>query len=205
MDSNIIMVCICYDKEKYQQIMEGINTNTKIANLLRNTSVTSNEFTYTKDGDLNIYQILTDLKFSTTCLYNEIIQFHFYTYEKCSRNTFSVLRTLAYNHLCFGEKINKLNSIKHLGQFTLTYDTLMNPELSYAWCVNHNLYITSNCDNYQDILDILYKTMLPTELCLIILTYLNKQINFNITCYKSRCEYVHNKPYGFLCNPCLII
>ena len=202
MDSNIIMVCICYEKENYQQIMEGINTNKKIANLLRNTSVTSNEFTYTKDGDLNIYQILTDLKFSTTCLYNEIIQFHFYTFEKCSRNKFSVLRTNAYNHLCFGEKIN---NIKKLCHFTLTYDTLIMNSSSYAWSVNHNLYITSKCDNYQEILDILCETMLPTELCLIILTYLNKQINFNINCYKSRSEYVHNKPYAFLCNPSLII
>ena len=58
-------------------------------------------------------------------------------------------------------------------------------------------------DNYEEIISILHD-YLPLELCLIILNYLQKNINFTIYCYYS-INYGSNKLQGFLCNPSLMI
>lgn len=204
MESNdkLVMISITYLKKNTNLINYNIKNNKNISNIITKVSIVSNEFTHIHEDNIDIYQILTDLKFSINCYVNQVLQFHFYSFKNIP--DFKLVKLGIYKNLCVGKPLN--NNIDKICNFTLTYDTLMNNYniKAIGWAIPISNYSILKCKNHNEILAILQKTNLPTELCLIILDYLKKTINFNINCHYSNDFYSKN-PHGFLCNPTLII
>ena len=59
----------------------NLNHNIYITNIINRVATVSNEFTHVHEDYIDIFQILTDLKFSINCYINENLQFHFYRFK----------------------------------------------------------------------------------------------------------------------------
>ena len=201
-DNKIVMISISYYRENKNLINSNIKEHKDISDIITRASIVSNEFTHTHEDNIDIYQILTDLKFSITCYPNEILQFHFFKYQNSL--DFMDVRNNTYLHLCRGDALG--NNINTLCHFTLSYDTLMEnyKRIRYGWMVPQFTYDKFKCNHYDEILKVLQQTILPTELCLIILDYLQKIINFSINCHYSN-TFNSNTIYSYHCNPCIVI
>lgn len=201
--SKICMICIKYDKSNKQLIQEKIKNNQDITQYITKVSIVSNEFVHISENNIHIYQILSDIQFSINCFQNEVLEFHNYIYQ--NQPNFKNVRNIIYNNLCLGYKLK--DNISKLCNSDLSYKTLIdifkNNNLNLRESFPCSFNYVRNIEHYDEILNILH-TELPIELCLIILKYLQKNINFNIYCYYS---IIHssNKIQGFLCNPSLII
>ena len=201
-DDKLLMISITYLKKNTNLINYNIKNNKYISNIITKVSIVSNEFTHVHEDYIDIFQILTDLKFSINCYANEALQFHFYSFKNLP--DFKLVKKYVYNYLCLGKPLS--NNINKLYNFTLTYEKLMNnySEKKLAWAIPITSYEIKKNKNHNEILDILQKTNLPTQLCLIILEYLKKYITFSINCHYT-CDYQSNYLHVFLCNPTLII
>ena len=199
-DDKLVMISITYLKKNTNLINYNIKNNKYIANIITRVSIVCNEFTHVHEDYIDIFQILTDLKFSINCYDNECLQFHFYSFKNLP--DFKLVKKYVYNYLCLGKPLSNIN---RLCNFTLTYEKLMNnySEKSLSWAIPITSHKLIKNKNHNEILNIL-KTNLPTELCLIILDYLKKYISFSINCHYT-CDYQSNSLHGFLCNPTLII
>ena len=204
MDKNkIAMICIKYDKIKQQLIQDKIKNNQDIRKYITRVSIVSNEFTHVTDNNAHIYQILSDIQFSINCFQNEVLEFHNYIYK--NESNFKNVRNIIYNNLCKGAKLKE--NINKLCNYDLSYKIITNTfkdnnlNLGESFPCSFNSMCNDN--NYEEILNIL-QTKLPIELCIIILKYFQKNINFNIYCHYSVNRF-SNKLQGFLCNPSITI
>ena len=200
-DDKLLMISIGYAQKNAKLISDNIKNRKSSEQYITKVSIVSNEFTHTHEDNIDIYQILTDLKFSITCYPNEILQFYFFKYKHTLE--FSEARNNAYLHLFRGDTLG--DNIINLCNFTLTYDKLMKKydQMRLSWMVPQFTSDNFKCNHYDEILTILQQTILPTELCLLILKFLQKQIHFTINCHYSISRL--REIYIFLCNPCLII
>lgn len=199
----ICMICIKYDKRNKHLIQEKIKNNQDITPYITKVSIVSNEFVHISESNIHIYQILSDIQFSINCFQNEVLEFHNYIYQ--NHPNFKNVRNIIYNNLCLGYKL-KDNIIK-LCNHDLSYKTLIdmfkNNKLKLRDSFPCSFHYVRNIEHYDEILNILHNYF-PIELCLIILKYLQKNINFTIYCYYS-INHSSNKLHGFMCNPSLII
>ena len=199
----LVMICIKYDESKKQYIHQKIKNNQDITKYIDKVSIVSNEFIHISENNLDIYQILSDIHFSINCFPNEILEFHNYKYK--NNYNFNNIRNIIYNNLCKGEKLK--SNISKLCKYDLSYKTLVNMHKTHDFKLRMSFPCSfdnvCNIDNYDKVLDILHN-YLPMELCLIILKYLQKNINFTINCYYC-INYGSNKLHAFLCNPSIII
>ena len=200
-DDKLLMISIGYDHKNKKLISDNIKNRRSSEQYITKASIVSNEFTHTHEDNIDIYQILTDLKFSITCYPNEILQFHFFKYKHTLE--FADVRNNAYLHLFRGDILG--DNIINLCHFTLTYDKLMKnyDQIRLGWMIPQFTSDKFKCNHYDEILAILQQTILPTELCLLILNFLQRQIHFTINCHYSVSRL--RQIYTFLCNPCLII
>ena len=98
-DDKLVMISITYLKKNTNLINYNIKNNIYITNIINRARAVSNEFTHVHEDYIDIFQILTDLKFSINCYINENLQFHFCRFKNIP--DFKLVKKYIYNYLCF--------------------------------------------------------------------------------------------------------